>query len=99
MARSLQIVAAICSIAAAALWWMASGQIARSAVWRVRRGRGNRKNLRAAVRRAALMNCAAALLSLIAAALTIGSLIFSRVSGQFECHSGRADDFSRRQFS
>jgi hypothetical protein len=76
MARSLQIVAAICSVAAAALWWMASGQLPDPPSGAFAEAVEPQKPIyRAAVRRTALMNRTAALLSLIAAALTIGSFL------------------------
>jgi hypothetical protein len=78
MARSLQIAAALCSIAAAALWWMASGQLPGPPSGAFAEAVEPQKPIyRAAAERAALMNRAAALLSLIAAALTIGSLFLS----------------------
>lgn len=79
MARSLQIAAAFCSVAAAALWWMASGPLPDPPPGALAEAVEPQKPIyKAALWRAALMNRAAALLSLIAAALTIGSFLLSQ---------------------
>jgi hypothetical protein len=78
MARSLQIFAAICSVAAAVLWWVASGQLPDPPSGAFAEAVEPQKPIyRAAVRRATLMNRAAAVLSAIAAALIIVSLLLA----------------------